>query len=473
VLSAVLLGATAWLFWGVPKGFFPSEDHNEIMSTLEFAEGTSHLEIARDMQKLTDLVRDDSAVASISTSVGGSVSGANFGRIFFDLLPRASRPGRPSIDAVMARLRPDLNSLTSARAFLQNPPTIRIGGNLSKSLYQCTLQSTDTNQLNRSAQEFERELAKIPGLADVTSDLQIKNPQVNVAIDRDRAAVMHVTPEQIQNALFAAYGPRWVSTIYAPDNQYRVLLEVERPFQAGSEQMSALYVRSQDGHLVPLNSLTRIETLAGPTSVSHYGQLPAVTMSFNLLPGGSLGDAVNQIQELALRTLPGNVTATFQGTAQAFQRSTRNLMMLLLIAILVVYIVLGVLYESFLHPITVLSGLPSAGFGALLTLWMFGLELDIYSFVGLILLVGIVKKNAIVQIDFALEAERNGGKSSREAICLGCTTQFRPIMMTTMAALFGALPIALGYGAGGEVRRPLGLCVVGGACCSPSSSPFT
>jgi HAE1 family hydrophobic/amphiphilic exporter-1 len=462
VFSLVVLGATVWLFIAIPKGFVPEEDHRELLATLEFPEGTSHLTVARDMLKLTDAVRGDTAVDSYSTSMGGTSGGANFGRIFFDLLPRPQRPGRPTIDEVMARLRPKLNSLNSARAFLQNPPLIRIGGALSKSLYQFTLQSTDSEQLNRSAQTFEKELAKIPGLTDVTSDLQIKSPEVSLAIDRNKAAALQITPEQIENALSEAYGPRWVSTIYAPNDQYEVLLEVERAFQADHSRMSALHIRSLDGRLILLDSLGRLETRAGPTTVNHYGQLTAVTLSFNLAPGVALGKAVSQIQDLAVRTLPDNVTATFQGTAQAFQQSTRNLTLLLFVAILVVYIVLGILYESFVHPITVLSGLPSAGFGALLTLWAFGLELNVYSFVGLILLIGIVKKNAIMQIDFALEAERRDGKSPREAICQGCLTRFRPIMMTTMAALLGALPIAIGQGAGGEARRPLGMCIVGG-----------
>ncbi len=461
-----IFAATVYLFNLVPKGFVPSEDRNEILSMVEFPQGTSHFEVARHMQTLNDIVRDESAVESYSTSVGagggGAAAGANFGRIFFDLLPRDQRPGKPTVDEVMARLRPKMNSLPVAKAFLQNPPAIRIGGNLTKSLYQYTLQSTDTEQLHRSAQAFEKELLTVPGLADVTSDLQIKNPEVNVLIDRDKAALLRVTPEQIETGLFAAYGPRWISTIYASDNQYRVLLEVERAWQDDYRGLSALYIRSLDGNLVPLDSVVRLEPRAGPSSINHYGQLPAVTLSFNLLPGVSLGDAVERIQDLSARILPDNVTTTFQGTAKAFQQSTANLMLLLLVAILVVYIVLGILYESFVHPITILSGLPSAGFGALLTLYLFGLDLNIYSFVGLILLIGIVKKNAIMQIDFALEAERNRNLSSYDAIFQGCVTRFRPIMMTTMAALFGALPIALGHGAGGEARRPLGLCVVGG-----------
>jgi HAE1 family hydrophobic/amphiphilic exporter-1 len=283
-----------------------------------------------------------------------------------------------------------------------------------------------------------------------------------VEIDRDKAATLRVTPEQIENALFDAYGPRWISTIYAPDNQYRVLLEVERGFQSDPSEVSNLYVRSTDGNLVPIDAVAKLEPRAGPQAINHYGQLTAVTLAFNLSPGASLGDAVKQIEDLADRTLPATVSRTFQGTAQAFQQSSKNLMLLLFVAIFVVYLVLGILYESFIHPLTILSGLPSAGFGALLTLYLFKLDLNIYSFVGLILLIGIVKKNAIMQIDFALEAERTQGQSPYDAIYQGCLIRFRPIMMTTMCALLGALPIALGQGAGGEARRPLGLCVVGG-----------
>ena len=461
-VSIAVLGATAWLFNAVPKGFIPTEDHNELSTQLEFQEGISYSDISREMLKLTDLVRGDPAVDTYSTSVGGSSGATNIGRIFFDLLPIRQRPGRPSVDDVIARLRPKLNSLNSARAFLQNPPLIRIGGALTKSLYQYTLQSGDINLLRSSAQMFEKELAKVPGLTGVTSDLQIKSPQVTLEIDRNRAAALHVSPEQIENGLFAAYGPQWVSTIYAPGDQYRVLLEVDRRFQDDHGKISALRIRSEDGHLVPMDSLVRYTTQAGLTTVNHYGQSTAVTLSFDLLPGVALGDVVGQIEELAAQKLPDTVTAHFQGTAQAFQQSTRNLALLLVVAILVVYIVLGILYESFVHPLTVLSGLPSAGFGALLTLYLFDLPLDVYSFVGLILLVGIVKKNAIMQIDFALDAERRLGLSPREAIFQGCVTRFRPIMMTTMAALLGAAPIAAGQGAGGEVRRPLGMCIIGG-----------
>ena len=382
--------------------------------------------------------------------------------MFFHLKPRDERRDREHVDQVIARFRPLMNSLPGMRAFPQNPPAIRIGGTYGKGLYQYTMMSTSIDDLYRGAMALEKELLREPGLQDVATDLQIKSPQMNVVINRDKAAAVKVTPEQIENGLYAAYGPRWISTIYAPDNQYRVLIEVDRRFQTDASKLTALYIRSSDGNLVPLDSVTALKPIVGPQSISHYGQLPAVTLSFNLAPRTSIGDAVGRIEEIAQQTLPDTVTTTFQGTAQAFQSSLKSLWMLLALAILVVYIVLGILYESFIHPITILSGLPSAGFGALLTLWLFGLELNIYSFVGLILLIGIVKKNAIMQIDFALDAERNQGMAPLDAIYQGCLIRFRPIMMTTMAALLGAVPIALGYGAGGEARQPLGLCVVGG-----------
>jgi HAE1 family hydrophobic/amphiphilic exporter-1 len=316
--------------------------------------------------------------------------------------------------------------------------------------------------LYRNAQVLEREMVKLPGLRDVTTDLQIKNPRVRLQIDRDRAAMYGLNAAQIEAALYDAYGPRWVSTIYASNAQYRVLLELLPEFQKHADYLSLLYFKPANGSLVPLDSFATLKTDAGPQSVNHSGQLPSVTLSFNLKPGVALGDAVSEVQETADRVLPATVTSSFQGTAKAFQDSLKNLGILLTVAIMVVYIVLGVLYESYVHPLTILSGLPSAGFGALLTLMIFHVDLSIYAFVGLIMLVGIVKKNAIMQIDFALEAERKEGRSPAEAIYEGCLIRFRPIMMTTMAALLGAIPISLGWGAGGEARRPLGLAVAGG-----------
>jgi HAE1 family hydrophobic/amphiphilic exporter-1 len=464
-ISGLILVATVWLFGRIPKGFMPSEDNGQVFVTTEAAQGTSHTDLFRDKQRLIEIVQQSPYVRAFFAGVGGSGgasinSGPNFGRMFLHLKHRDER--REHVDEVIQKLRPELNSLPTMRAFLQNPPAIRLGGTLTKSLYQYTLMGTNLEELYRAAGVMEKEMAGLAGLQDVTSDLQIKAPQARVVIERDKAAALAVTPEQIESALYSAYGPRWISTIYAPDNQYRVLLEVEREYQADPSLMSALYIRSGTGRLVPLDAVARIEMDAGPQTINHYGQLPAVTLSFNLAPGVSLGDAVERIREAAGRVLPETITTTFQGTAQVFQQSTQSLWILLVVAILVVYIVLGILYESFIHPVTILSGLPSAGFGALLTLWAFGLDLNIYSFVGLILLIGIVKKNAIMQIDFALDAERNEGMAPREAIYQGCLIRFRPIMMTTMAALLGALPIALGYGAGGEARQPLGLCVVGG-----------
>jgi HAE1 family hydrophobic/amphiphilic exporter-1 len=464
-ISGLILVATVWLFGRIPKGFMPSEDNGQVFVTTEAAQGTSHTDLFRDKQRLIEIVQQSPYVRAFFAGVGGSGgasinSGPNFGRMFLHLKHRDER--REHVDEVIQKLRPELNSLPTMRAFLQNPPAIRLGGTLTKSLYQYTLMGTNLEELYRAAGAMEKEMAGLAGLQDVTSDLQIKAPQARVVIERDKAAALAVTPEQIESALYSAYGPRWISTIYAPDNQYRVLLEVERDYQADPSLMSALYIRSGTGRLVPLDAVARIEMDAGPQTINHYGQLPAVTLSFNLAPGVSLGDAVERIREAAGRVLPETITTTFQGTAQVFQQSTQSLWILLVVAILVVYIVLGILYESFIHPVTILSGLPSAGFGALLTLWAFGLDLNIYSFVGLILLIGIVKKNAIMQIDFALDAERNEGMAPREAIYQGCLIRFRPIMMTTMAALLGAMPIALGYGAGGEARQPLGLCVVGG-----------
>jgi HAE1 family hydrophobic/amphiphilic exporter-1 len=303
---------------------------------------------------------------------------------------------------------------------------------------------------------------RLPGLADVTSDLQIKNPRVNIVLDRDRAAALHVNWSNVASVLYDAFGPQLASTIYSPTNQYQVLLEMLPQYQRYTDGLKMLYLKSDTGQLVPLNAVASLKEDAGPQSIPHSGQLPSVTLSFALKPGTSLGQATDQIEEAAKANLPATITGAFQGTAKVFQDSTKNMGLLLIVAIAVVYIVLGVLYESYVHPITILSGLPSAGFGALLTLILFKVDLSIYSFVGMIMLIGIVKKNAIMQIDFALEAERKEHKSPADAIYEGCLIRFRPIMMTTMAALLGGLPIALGWGAGGEARKPLGLAVVGG-----------
>lgn len=461
--SLVILLATGVLFLTVPKGFIPNEDQSAIFTVTEAAQGISFEAMVRHQKIVADILRQDPSVRALFSTIIGSNASAgstqNQGRLFLHL---KSRSERPSLQRVIAGLRAKVSGIPGFRVYMQELPAIRIGGQLTKSLYQFTLQSPNTEQLYRSAHEFEAKMREVPGLMDVTSDLQLRNPQLNVVIDRDRASTLGISAEQIEDALQSAYGDRWISTIYAPNNQYKVLLDVEDRYRKDPQDLPLLYVRSSRGTLVPLNAVAALNPGVGPLTVNHAGQLPAVTMSFNLRPGVALGEAVEKIDALARIALPATVTTSFQGTAQAFESSLSGLWVLLVAAILVIYIVLGILYESFIHPLTILSGLPSAGLGALATLRLFGLELNIYAFVGLILLIGIVKKNAIMQIDFALEAQRKEGKSAREAIYQGCVIRFRPIMMTTMAALLGALPIALGIGAGAESRRPLGLAVVGG-----------
>ena len=376
------------------------------------------------------------------------------------LKPRHQR--RLSADEIIQELRPKVAKVPGIQMFMQNLPAIRIGGQLTKSQYQYTLQSPDSQELYRHAAEMEARLRALPQLQDVTSDLQIRNPQVNVEINRDKASVLGLSAQQVEDALYYAYGSRQVSTIFAPNNQYQVILELEDQYQMEPSSLAMLYVHSTNDQFVPLSTVANLTRSLGPLTVNHLGQLPAVTISFNLKPGIALGDAMPIVEKLARDILPQTVSTSFQGTAQAFQASLKGLWLLLLMAILVIYIVLGILYESYIHPLTILSGLPAAGFGALVTLMIFHKDLNIYAFVGIIMLIGIVKKNAIMMIDFALEAERREGKTPLDAIYAGAIVRFRPIMMTTMAALMGTLPIALGFGAGAEARRPLGLAVVGG-----------
>jgi HAE1 family hydrophobic/amphiphilic exporter-1 len=359
-------------------------------------------------------------------------------------------------------LRPKLARVPGIQTYLQIPPLIRIGGKVTKGLYQFSLQDTDLNELYKWSPILVDKLSQLPGFEDVTSDLLIENPQITVEIDRDKASAVGVTPDQIESALYDAYGQRQISTIYTDVNEYWVVMEAEPKFQRDPSALAGLYIRSSNGQLVPLGAVAKLSRSIGPMTITHDGQLPSVTISFNLASGVSLGTAVDQVQQVQEELhMPATISASFQGSAQVFQSSLKGLGLLLVMAILVIYIILGILYESFIHPITILSGLPSAGFGALLTLMIFGMDLNIYAFVGLIMLVGIVKKNAIMMIDFALDAERQG-KTPHDSIYQGCLLRFRPIMMTTAAALMGTLPIAIGLGAGGESRRPLGLAVVGG-----------
>jgi HAE1 family hydrophobic/amphiphilic exporter-1 len=467
-VSIAVLVATGYLFVVIPKGFFPSEDTGQIRATTEAAQDISFDAMREHQLAAAKIVAADTNIASFMSSIGasGPNATANNGRLFMRLKPRSERS--LSADQVIQELRPKLAAVPGIQTYFQNPPVITIGGMQSKGLYQFSLQDTDTKELYQWAPILMKKMAALPGFQDVTSDLLIANPQVTVEIDRDRASSLGVMPDAIENALYDAYGQRQISTIYTDINEYWVIMEVEPEYQKDPAALSMLYIHSSNTNstllplLVPLGTVAKLTRSIGPMVISHVGQLPSVTISFNLAPGVSLGTAVEQVQKLQneLR-LPPTITASFQGSAQVFQSSVKGLGMLLIMSILVIYIILGILYESFIHPITILSGLPSAGFGALLTLMVFGLDLNIYAFVGLIMLVGIVKKNAIMMIDFAIDAERHG-KTPAEAIYQGCLLRFRPIMMTTMAALMGTLPIALGFGAGGESRRPLGLAVVGG-----------
>jgi HAE1 family hydrophobic/amphiphilic exporter-1 len=462
VFAALVLAGTVWLAAVVPKGFIPSEDQDQLSGSTLAAEGTSFDAMVRKQQQAAAIVAADPNVESLMSSVGsgGRSPSINQGTLFIHLKPRSER--RLHADAVLQELSAKLAAVPGLRVFLQNPPVINIGGRLSRSQYQFTLRGSDTDALYEAASALEETLKNVPGLQDVNSDLQLRNPQANVAIDRDRAAALGVDAEQIETALYNAYGARQVSTIFAPNDQYWVVMELLPEYQRDLSALSLLSVRSRTGELVPLGSLATVTPGTGPSTVNHSGQVPSVTLSFNLQPGVSLGEALTRVQETARQTLPAGITTSFSGTAQAFQAAQSDLLWLLVIAILVIYLVLGILYESFIHPLTILSGLPFAGFGALLALGLAGMDLSIYAFVGIIMLIGLVKKNAIMMIDFALEAERKEGKGAREAILEACSVRFRPIMMTTMAALMGTLPIALAWGAGAEARRPLGVAVVGG-----------
>jgi HAE1 family hydrophobic/amphiphilic exporter-1 len=511
LISAALLIVTIIFFYVIPKGFIPSDDTSQIIGYTEAAEGTSFEEMSRHQGEAVDVIRANPNVVGVLSTVGASdVSAAsNTGNILILLKPLSQRS--EDVDAVIEQLRPKLDAVSGMRIYLQNPPLVQVGGQVTKSPYQLTLQGPDRDELYRNAQELQNKIAALPELLDVTSDIQIKNPQLNVEIDRDKASSVGITVQQIEDALNDAYGTRQISTIYATTNEYEVILEVKPEYQRDPSALGRLYIhstipaasasqavagqsaltpsvqsilaaastssmtqpagdpvlsQSSSTRLVPLSAVAKLSTSVGPLLVNHVGQLPSATISFNLRPGASLSRATQTVQQIAKQTLPQSIATTFQGTAQVFESSLQNLTLLLLVAVMVIYLVLGILYESFVHPLTIISGLPSAGLGALLTLILFGRELDVYAFVGLIMLIGIVEKNAIMMIDFALAAERGEGKKAEEAIFDACLIRFRPIMMTTMAALMGTLPIALGWGAGAASRRGLGLAVVGGLAVS-------
>ncbi len=464
VVSAVMAVLTVVLVWVLPKGFIPTDDTGIVMVFTEGAQDISFEEMVRHQQAAAAIVAQQPYVNAFMSAIGGGGSSSgvlNQGRIFMTLKPRGDRP---NIDKIMTDLRQKLSVIPGLRAYPQVPPAIRIGGQLTKALYQLTLTGSDLTELYTSGNKLEQKFRSIPELADVNSDIQITSPQLAVDIQRDRAATLGITPAQIEDALYSAFGTRQVSTIYTPTNQYYVIMEVAPEFARDASALSLIYLRSQGGKLVSLDTVASIRHTVGPLTVGHLGQLPAVTLSFNLKPGVSLGEATAKIEQAIRSELPATVSYNFVGSAQAFTSSMQGMGLLIITAVLVIYIVLGVLYEDFIHPLTILSGLPAASFGALVTLWAFREELNIMGYVGVILLIGIVKKNAIMMIDFAIAKERDQGASfdPEKAIIEACLVRFRPIMMTTFAALAGALPIALGLGAGAESRRPLGLAVVGG-----------
>jgi hydrophobic/amphiphilic exporter-1 (mainly G- bacteria), HAE1 family len=495
ICGLLVLAGTVWQFWAIPKGFLPEDDLSQISVSTEANQGISFESMKAHQEAVNRILKADPSVVQFFSSVSSSNSnGLNNGRAFLHLKDRPDRPWNhsPAYDRLIARcghsavlgpvvrfirpvfehhmtiadvihgLQPKLNKVPGMRVFLQNPPSIRIGGYQTKSLYQFTLSSPQLDELYKYAQMFEAKMKTSPTFADVTSDLQIKNPQANVVVDRDKASALGVTPEQVEDALYSAYGQRQVSPIYTANDEYWVVMQVQNRFQSDPNMLSELYIRSSSGRLVPLSAVSKFTTSVGPLTVNHSGQLPSVTISFNLGPGVALGQAVDEVQSLAQSMLPISVNTSFQGTAEVFRQSLTGLGLLLIMTVLVIYIVLGILYESFVHPVTILTGLPAATFGGLLTLSLFHMQLDIYGFVGLIMLIGIVKKNAIMMVDFALELERKGGSTASEAAYQGSMIRFRPIMMTTAAAIIGTLPIAIGIGASADARRPLGLCVVGG-----------
>lgn len=460
IATVASLVVTVVTFMMVPKSFFPLEDTGFVFAFTEASQDISYEAMVEKQKQAAEIIRNDPAVTTAFYALGGGRGALNSGRIFFGLKPRSERD---SAEKVIARLRGKTAAIPGLNVFMQPVQNIQIGGRLSKALYQYTLQGNDLEELYKWAQDLEAKVNKEPGFLDVTTDLQLKSLEARLILDQEKAARMGITYDDVRQALYGAFGTAQVATLYTPSNDYQVILEVPSAAQRTPSDIKNLYVRSRiDNKLVPLDSVASVVQGTGPLSINHQGQLPAVTISFNLKPGMSLSDAVKRIQETQKQIgMPDTITTSFQGTAQAFQDSAAGQGMLLLLTIVVIYIILGMLYESFVHPITILSGLPSAGLGAILTLLIFGMDLSVIAIIGIVMLIGIVKKNAIMMVDFAVSAQAEG-KGAEEAIYQACILRFRPIMMTSMAAIFGTLPIAVGFGAGSELRQPLGLAVVGG-----------
>jgi HAE1 family hydrophobic/amphiphilic exporter-1 len=457
LISLVLLAATVWLFQTVSKGFIPSEDRDMISGNLEAAQDVSFARMSDYTLAVGEVLKANENIDRFMASAGSG--GTNNGRMLIMLKPRSER--RQSADEIINDLRPKLAAIPGIKAYLSNPLALQVGGRSGRSLYQVTIQGGDTEKLYRYAGELEQKIRDGRDFLEVNSDMLLKSRQLTLKIDRNRAVSLGITPMQIEDAFYNAFGSRQISTILTPNNQYQVILELLPQYQTEPSLVERLHVKSSTGQVMPISALLTMSEDIGPLQVNHTGQLPSVTISFNLRPGVSLGEAVEQIRQIAQASMPEGLSFSFQGTAQAFQDSMKNMGLLFVMAVVVIYIVLGILYESFYHPLTILSALPFAAFGALLTLWVFHTELTIYAYVGIIMLVGLVKKNGIMMVDFALELQR-AGKSAQDAIHEACLVRFRPIMMTTVAALMAGLPIAMGWGAGAESRRPLGLAVVGG-----------
>ncbi len=459
VFSAVILVATGLLFWFTPKGLFPTDDTGQLLVTTEAAEGVSYDDLVARQADVAATIKKDPDVHAVTSSIG-TLFAANQGQMTIDLKPIDQR--KRSADQIARDLTAATANLKDISTFIENPPAISIGGLATKSLYQYTLQGGDIVALNSAATVLQGRLRALPQLTDVTSDLLINNPQVTIDINREASARVGVSAGEIENTLYDAFGQRQVSTIYTATNEYWVVMEVLPEFQADIKALGTLFVRSTLGPMVPLSSVATFNHTIGPVTVNHSGQIPAVNISFNLAPGESLGPAVKAVEREAATVLSPSISGSFSGIAAAFMSTQQGLLVLLVLAIFVIYVILGVLYESFIHPITILTGLPFAAFGALTTLVVLGMDLDMYGFVGIIMLIGIVEKNAIMMIDFAIESQKQGNKTPSEAILEAASVRFRPIMMTTMAALMGAIPIAIGWGAGATTRRPLGVAVVGG-----------
>ncbi len=463
LVASVILAVTVALYIIVPKGFIPRQDTGQISGNTRAEEGIVYEELVRKQMQITEIVQKNPNVAAVMSSAGqsgGGVTGSNVGRLVVRLVPKSERS--LTADEVIQQLKKETRGISGMQLFLQNPPAINIGAQQSNAEFQYVVQGTEVDDLYRAASDLERALRDEKIIQDVNSNLELRNPEIRVEILRDRAAILGVTPQQVQETLFDAYGGRRVTSIYGASDQYSVLMQVDKSFQADSNSLNALYIKSATNQMIPLAAISEIKSGVGPVSISHFGQLPSVTLSFNLAPGISVGEATARVQQIAHETLPAGITTTFTGSAKTFQDSMRNLPILLAITILVIYMILAILYEHFGHPLTILTALPLAGFGALVMLLIFHQELNIFSFVGVILLVGLVKKNGIMMVDFAVAVQRTKNLTAHAAITEASLVRFRPIMMTTMAAILATLPIALGYGAGAEARRPLGIAVVGG-----------